>query len=124
MSVRHYIDSDLKEINRWEALHGADLTPIEALPQVGFIYPGVCAGFLLQTDSAVCFLDGFTANPEVEKEKRRLALDSVTEKLLITAKDLGFKSVLAFTSNESIKARCNRYEFSPKGEYNLFVRRF
>lgn len=122
MSVRRYIKEDLKQVNRWEAMCELSLTPEHGIPDVGFIVPGVCAGFLFQTDSSICMFDGFIANPEIRGEERLKALDAVTDALVITAKDLGFKSVLAFTKNKNIKARCERYGFSGRGGYELFVR--
>ena len=123
MSARRFIKEDLPQINRWQALLEMPLTTYEDLPAIGYIVPGICAGFLFQTDSSVCMLDGYIANPEVLGSKRKEALNAVTDLLIITAKDLDYKKIIAFTRHESVKARCERYEFSQKEDYTLFVRR-
>lgn len=124
ISARRFIKQDLEQLNRWHALYEMPLLRYEDLPAIGYIVPGVCAGFLYQTDSSLCMLDAFIANPEARGNARREALNSVTELLLTTAKDLCFTTVLAFTQHESIKSRCERYEFTDRGAYNLFSRRF
>jgi hypothetical protein len=122
MSVRLFTPEDLKALNRWEAMCEKNITPHHGIPKIGFIVPDVCAGFLYQTDSSICLFDGFIANPEARGEKRKAGLDAVTDALIISAKDLGFKSILAFTQNERIERRCERYEFQLIGAFNLYVR--
>lgn len=123
MTARKFIQEDLAQVNRWHALHEMPVIGYDDLPEIGFIVPGVCAGFLYQTDSSVCMLDGYISNPESEKNARKDALDAITFLLITTAKDLMFTTIMAFTKNQSVMGRCERYEFTKKGEYNLFVRR-
>lgn len=123
MTARRYIEEDLREVNRWYAMQELPVLEHEDMPAIGYIVPGVCAGFLYQTDSSMCMIDGYIANPEARGEKRKNALDAVTYLLITTAQDLNYKAIMAYTKTAAVSARCERYEFQPKGEYKLFVRR-
>lgn len=113
---------NIPEINAWYCLRGMEPLNKHLFPDVGFIVSGVCAGFIYQTDSALCFLDGYVSNPDTTKEQRKEAFDKITTALILTAKDHGFTSILAYIKNPEIAKRCERFGFGLRGTYNLFVK--
>src|SRR5712692_7696099 len=63
LHMRRYESSDLAEMNEWYARRGmAPMDPAH-LPTIGYIEPGVAAGFMYVTDSKLVFLENYVANP-------------------------------------------------------------
>lgn len=122
MRLRFFRPEDFDQINEWYALRQMAPMRRDIIPKVGYIVDGVAAGFLYQTDSSMCLLDGFIANPLAEKHERAEALDKITDALISDADRLDFFSIVAMTKNEAIRERCRKYHFSPKGEYHVYVR--
>jgi hypothetical protein len=102
------------EVLRWFQLFGETMVP-EALPQTGYIVPGVAAGFLYRTDSSVCWVESLVANKEVPKEERTRALDAIVIALCQDAKKLGFKLVLGSTQLDAVVKRAQRLGWSYMG---------
>jgi len=117
-----FSEEHIPEINSWYCQRGMETLSKHLFPDVGFIVRGVGAGFIYQTDSSLCFLDGYISNPESTKEHRKDSFDKITHALILTAKDHGFRSILAYTQNPEISKRCERFGFGLRGTYNLFVK--
>ena len=87
-------------INSWYGLRAMPSVPENLFPDIGFIVPGIGCGFLYKTDSALCFLDGYMANPNTTKEERKDAFYAITRYLMRDAKDHGFTQILAYTKHQ------------------------
>lgn len=120
--MRRFTKKDIPTINAW--YQARKLPPLhpELYPDIGYIVENVAAGFIYQTDSVLCFIEGYIANPQTSKEERKAAFDEITTALIRTAKDHGFKSILAYSQLEEIRKRCERYDFKFKGHYALYVK--
>jgi len=70
------------EVNEWHRMR--NLGPIHSaqLPDIGYIEPGVAAGFLYRTDSVYGLIDGFISNPLAPKVKAARALQAIAETIL------------------------------------------
>ncbi len=62
-------------------------------------------GFLYQTDSKVCYIDGLLANPSISKTQRSEAIDQVVKAIIKAAKHLGFKYLLGTTKVKEVETR-------------------
>lgn len=122
MIARAYKRKDLEAINDWYQMHGHPTVESHMLPSVGFVVDGVCAGFLFQTDSSMCLLDAYVANPQASAPSRSLGQDLVTNALMERAKDLGYRAVIAITEHPSIVRRCKEYKFKDDGARHIFVK--
>jgi hypothetical protein len=120
--LRAYADKDLAEINRWYEAHGEKPTTRNSLSNIGRIEDGVAAGFLYQTDSCVCLLEGFVTNPLASSEDRGKALFQITIQLMAEAKDMGFTTIIAMTKDLNIMERALMHNFKEVGLYHLFSR--
>lgn len=118
--IRQFTDDDLSQINEWYAAHGAPPVPRTRISNIGRIEPGVAAGFLYQTDSSVCLLEGYVSNPLAASEDRGRALFGITIRLLAEAKDMGFSEVIAMTKDLNIMERAIMHEFKDMGAFYLF----
>jgi hypothetical protein len=120
--MRRVIKEDYPTINKWYLARGMMPLSEHLYPDIGFIVENIGAGFLYQTDSALCFIDGYISSPSSDKEERRVAFDKITTAIVRTAKDHGFRSILAYTKNQGVKGMCDRFNFQFKGEYTLYVK--
>ena len=113
--------TDMTDIADW---YKAREMPVPAtdMPNIGYIIDGLAAGFLIQTDCGVAFLDGFISNPTSDPNERDLALDEITGELLREAEELGYQEIAAFTRNHSIEKRARRWGLTSKGAYTLYVK--
>lgn len=97
--MRRYDKSDFEVISKWFDV------PHNMLPTVGFIEPGVAVGFLVQTDTNMCFLEPFIANPQVDRAERNLALYAIMQALLDEAKALKYDMALGIATHKGMIQR-------------------
>lgn len=114
--------TDHEKINSWNNARCLPFIAEHMFPDVGYVVDDIAAGFLYQTDSSLCFIDGYISNPASDKAERKEAFDLITDNIIRAAKDHGFLSILAYTQHPEIMKRCVRYHFTPKGVYSLFTR--
>ena len=112
----------LEEINEWNNSWKLSLVSLSDLPRVGYIVRGAAAGFLYQTDSNVCFLEGFISNKYCEKGLRKEALDLISDELVKAAVNFGFKKIVAKTRLKAIAERCENYAFQDKGIFAVYLK--
>lgn len=93
---------------------------LEQLPSVGFIEEATAAGFLLQAECSIGFLEHYISNPTASKEEREKALHEITKRLLAKAKAIGIKVIMFNTKFPSIKRLAEQCEFNYLGEYSSF----
>lgn len=122
MECKRFTIEDIPQINAWNAMRFMPKIDEWFFPKIGFVVDNIAAGFIYQTDSVLCFIDGYVSNPDSNRLDRKAAFDLITNNLLIIAKEFGFKSVLAYTQHPAIKERCEKYDFNLKGRYDLYVK--
>lgn len=92
---------------------------------LGWIVPGVAAGFLYVTNSGIALVDGFITNPEASSSDRIKALKAVSNALLATAyadKD-NIKKIVCHTSNQTTKALASELGFEITGDYSCVTKK-
>jgi hypothetical protein len=122
MDTKQFDISDLDEINSWYEARNMRPIDIKQLPQFGYIVPGIACGFLVQTDSANAFLEGFATNRYAKNYQKADAIDLICKQLLQVAKELGYTHVFAMTTHPNIVAACRDNEFLEIGKYTTFFR--
>lgn len=96
--MRRYVDQDFETICQWFEAREMSRPNRKDLPKVGMIEDGVAAGFLVQTDSSVAFLEFFVSNPAAGRKKRKRSLDSIADELVKVARSFKFKMIQAGTN--------------------------
>ena len=91
-----------------------DIT-VDNLPLVGFIAVqgrvAVAAGFLRQVEGGFAQLDSLVSNKVFPSKKRHAAISLIVEFLIHEARSLGFKAILATTSDDSVLERALKVGF-------------
>ena len=106
--MRAFRIDDLKMINAWYAARGwPEVGPAQARMK-GFLVDDVAAGFLMQTDAGVAYLENMISNPQASARDVSVAIDAITKALFALAADNGFEHVAAFTQMPSIRTRAKR----------------
>lgn len=103
--IRPYQKSDFNEIAAWSGV------PLNILPQVGLIAPGVAVGFLVQTDTNYCFFEPFIANRATDKETRNTAIYAIADGLLAEAKQLGYDLAFCILTHPRMIERAHTLGF-------------
>lgn len=124
MTARAFTPADYAEVASWWEAQGWPVIPPEMLPGTGVVVPGLAAGFLYKTDSAIAILEFVVANPASDKMERRAALDAVIEALLAYAALVGARAVFTSCQHPSLLARYQNHGFqiTDTGMTNLIRR--
>jgi hypothetical protein len=111
----------VSDIDRLRKLNG--LEPCD-VPSLGFTVKRndivIAAGFLRLMEGDIGMIDGYVTDPTALSKDRHSALNELTDKIIIVAKELKLKGLLVFTSDESIKIRAEAAGFID-GHQSVFV---
>lgn len=117
------ISKDFIIIQEWFRSWRLAVPEMASLPKHGFIDDNHAAGFLVSTDTNICYLDFFISNPDLSKDSRDPILDKIVVELMILADQLGFKYIKFETNNLSIAERGLEKGFMNLGNFDSFARR-
>lgn len=95
--MRFHKTQHLGQVKEWAKARGWDHVDESTFSSIGFIIPGVVAGFLYPTPSSVAYGDNLIANPQVGP----LQVYDGTKRIIAEAKDvartLGFQHIVIVT---------------------------
>lgn len=101
-------------LQQWLKRRNMEVPKFEDLPHLGYMAvlgDPVCIGFLHRAEGNFCFLGSLTTNPDYKSAQRDEAIDIVVKVLIETAQILGFKTMIAWTVEESIVKRSDKFGF-------------
>jgi hypothetical protein len=119
---RFNLEEDLGSLTEWYAARDRRPVAAEDFPQIGFIEPGVAAGFLFRTDSSIAFADLFISNPKASTLTSARAVYAIMERLAVEAEACGFKYVAGLVSAPGTKKLCERQGFEKAGVYEMLLK--
>lgn len=122
MTLRRFKPADLLDIDDWYTQWKMAPPFGGNVPPVGYIIPGVAAGFLGQTDFQVAFIEGLIANPRANKDERDDALNLIVSTIERTAKELGFKIIVGLTQRDAVLSRAKRHFFRVHGDFTMVAK--
>jgi len=113
-------EKDLEVINGWLTARSQRALKKSELPKIGMIFDNVLAGFLYQTDSDMCFIENVVSNPKAKNKAVSCAVDFLTARFIVTAKDIGKPKVFMFSKTRSITKRAQELGFNVSASsYNV-----
>lgn len=121
MVCRRYQAYDFDQVREWGRHYGAEYEE-DRFPEVGFIVEGVCAYFLYETNSSICFMENLVANKYAERADRGRAIDLVTEAVVSEARRLGYKTAYATTDLPGVVFRALSMGASSKPKQTLLTK--
>lgn len=119
--MREYQDSDFEEIESWGKQWDTRYIKSQ-LPPTGLIVPGLCAYFMYETNSSVCFLENLISNRSADKELVAKALEEIVPALFKMAKDKGYTVAYACTDNPEVIKRALRVGAAVKASHALMIK--
>lgn len=98
------------------------MNPIPAafLPPTGVVVPGIACAHMYKTDGGFVFFEGFISNPDTSHQDRVDALHTIIHALTDLAKEAGYSTAYAMTSNQTISSGCIENGFENIGNYTMF----
>lgn len=101
------------EVYGWANKRKFPMPEIQVLPEtLIMIYhnnrPSSC-GFLYKTDSQVCWLAWVISNPDIEKEARADALETLFSCAKVAAQTMGFDTVFTMSGHDGLKEKLSRH---------------
>lgn len=124
MAIRHYLVTDQEFLDSWLDKRDRSRWQTDQVPSTGFVYTiddrPIAIGFIRKVEGNFCMLDGLITDPSQPGELRHIALDKVVEALILQAKELGYVSMIATTTEEDILERSVKHGFV-KNPHNLIV---
>lgn len=108
----------------WYKQWGIPSDYIEMLPATGLVIEGVCALFIYETNSKMCFIEPFICNKKADKETREMGLDLVCQEVHQWAKDLGYKKMMIYSNHYKVINRAiTKHNFTlSKNIFNVLYR--
>lgn len=100
---RAFEEKDHKTLCSWWRKRGWPELPLAMLPNVGVIVEEKAAAFLIQTDTAVAWLEWIVSDPEAENTGE--AVSEAIHILTKVAKELGFAVVMTSINNKRLEQR-------------------
>lgn len=91
-------NNDYDTVNSWFVAQTDKTFPKRHLSNLGFVVKGVAAGFLVITNTSVCFMEPFIANPRASEQDRDKALTMIIKRLENAAKAAGMTLVYGITT--------------------------
>jgi hypothetical protein len=119
---KFYEHEDFEEIRSWYKKRSVEFFDRTVLPNIGFVVPGIGAGFIYMTDSSIAFIEGFITNPEADSKDRNDALDRISENLILYARVMGVKFIKCETKFREIELRAERLGFKSLGQTTSMVK--
>lgn len=110
MQTRLLNNNDYNSVQKWLHLQGHK--PIDHMPFITYVIPGVCVGALRHMEGDYCLMDSVVTNPYVSAATRDKALDIMFEKLITVATESQYKCIMGITTIESMHMRAIAHGFS------------
>lgn len=118
MQVRRVSRADLRSINNWLSKQKHEQASESMLPAVGFIVPGVAAGFIRDCETSIGMLDSFVSNPTCTGATRHRALEAITAACLSQP----FSAFITMTSDLGLQRRFQEHGFAAAPQYLWLIK--
>lgn len=101
-------------LDTWFIARGMN-SVIETLPEIGFVASDdtdfIAASFLRRVEGDYCLFDGLVTNPMLAPFRRHLGIEAVVERLIIEAKELKMRKILAYSIDAGTLKRSVHHGF-------------
>lgn len=112
MSIEIFKETDYPTLYSWWTDHGWSPVPFNMLPKTGFVVDNICAGFIYITDSQLCHMEWIISDPNSDKEKRDVALNTLIDTLCMVAKEYNCKAVFTTAKQKVLIERLKHHGFT------------
>lgn len=107
-------EKDLIEVNEWLLKRELKPLQLEELPNYGMIEDGIACGFVVLTDTQVCFLEAFITNPGAGLMQRDRAITRLVKWGTNFGSACGYRHCWFITTQQSLLDRGLKLGFVQK----------
>lgn len=103
MVIRRFTIKDYPIVESWWEKHGAFPLSLEYYSKTGIIVEGtvpLCAGWLYDTDSAICVFEFVVCNPDAPREERNKGLNELIKHIIKLAQKRNYKLIYSSVKGE------------------------
>lgn len=122
VDIREYSQQDYYEVSQWFRDQTGHDIPRDLLSNIGFIVPGIAAGFLITTNVNCCFLEPFIANPDIPSANRDIALRKILTQLEQAAEKLNIRITYGISTSPTMLDRAKSSGWIELGEHKLVAK--
>jgi hypothetical protein len=106
------LEKDYDDLKAWWIKQSWEPVQRQFLPKIGFIEPGLAAGFLYLADSGnMAWIEWIVGNPDASHEDRGPALDNIIDGLAAAAKLAGALVVFTSATHPRLIERYKEHKF-------------
>lgn len=120
--MRRFKPFDCPEICGWYKAWKMEPIAGGRLPEMGYIVPGVAAGFVYLCEARMAFIEGLIANPAKSKACRDEALDLIVLGLIDYANEQDRDYIFGFTKLQAVVDRGLNHKFKPLGTFHMMAK--
>jgi len=120
MQARPCVKSDIVSINKWLARRNHPLVSQRELPQIGFIIPGVAAGFIRKVEGRIGIFESVVSNALVSAPVRHKAMGLLFD-IISDMKD--FEYIMGFTKEGDMLLRAKKHGYIQADKHVIVVKR-
>lgn len=106
------VEQHLHSMHEWLKARESYIPPRDELPQIGYVVDKIAMGFLRRMEGGFAQIDSLVTNPIASPEDRDQALDLIYSTLIDTARSIGIKALMGFTTNKNTLTRSLRHGFT------------
>lgn len=110
------LDKDYPKLKSWWEKRSFPPANIQFIPPTGIMVSSdeedICAGFLFKSDANAAIIGNIVSNPEIDRELRSEALDTLISTLTGLAKHEGYRMVCCSTNLPHVMKRFETLGFS------------
>lgn len=104
-------DTHFPQIEKWLNAWNIPITVLDGVSKTGLIIEDVCAIWLYETNSKLCFVDGLISNKNINDKLRSDCVSKLLKYMYQLAYNKGFKYMQVNTKLSSVKNRAEDMGF-------------
>lgn len=120
MQARPCVKSDIVSINKWLARRNHPLVAQRELPNIGFIIPGVAAGFVRQVEGRIGIFESVVSNALVSASTRHKAMGVLFD-IINDMKE--FEYIMGFTKEGDMLLRAKDAGYIQADKHVIVIKR-
>jgi hypothetical protein len=107
-------------VSKWLTARKMPVIEKELFSDCGYVVDSCAVGFLMKTNSGVCYIDHIAGDPDADSMKRSKALDLVCGLLEKEAFRAGYKMIMVLANLSPMMVRFQLRGYADYGKFHVF----
>lgn len=123
MNIREYVGNDHNILTEWLLARGMSPWSSDDMPGIGYVVSEdgspIAMGFLRKIEKKTGMIDALCTNPSAPAKKRSAAIDSVVDRIISKAKEIGLLGLVCFSEDKNTLERSEKFGFKRRAEQTI-----